>query len=151
MVWGCITAEDVGELVLIDGIMDSKKYIEILKAGLIKTIEKKGLDPKKVIFQHDNDPKHTAKITKEWLSRNKIEVMSWPAQSPDMNPIENLWDIIDRKIRKRTEKPKNKEELWAAVREEWYALDNEVVRNLYLSMTDRIGDLKNAKGSYTRW
>jgi transposase len=56
---------------------------------------------------HDNARIHTSKVTKEWINVNKINVMEWPAQSPDMNPIENLWDIIDRKIRKTPIKPSN--------------------------------------------
>jgi transposase len=151
LAWGCITSEGVGELIRIDGIMDANKYVSILSNGLLKTMENYGLDTNKVIFMHDNDPKHTAKKTKEWLYVNKINCLAWPPQSPDMNPIENLWDIIDRKIRKRKERCSNKEELWEMIKWEWYNLDKDIIRNLYLSMTQRINDLKKNKGGYTKW
>ena len=56
------------------------------------------------VFQHDNDPKHTSKVVQNYLSRKRIPVLPWPAQSPDMNPIENLRQYLDNHIPKSDRK-----------------------------------------------
>ncbi len=80
MLWGCFSAKGTGQLHRIKGTMDGAMY----RQG--QGIENGSWR----IFQHDNDPKHMAKATKEWLKKH-IKVLECPSQSPDLHPIENLW------------------------------------------------------------
>lgn len=99
LVWGCMSARGVGKLHFIEGIMDHKDYINILRENLNSSAEKMGLN-NDYIFTQDNDPKHTAWNTKMWLLHNVPKWVETPPQSPDINPIENLWSLLENNIRK---------------------------------------------------
>ena len=87
MIWGCFYFNGVGTLKITDGRIDGVKYRHILEDNLQKSVEKMGFI-NKWRFQQDNGPKHTAKATRKWFADKDIDVLKWPSQSPDLNPIE---------------------------------------------------------------
>lgn len=148
MVWGCMNAAGTGNLVFIDGIMDQDVYLNILKDNLDYSARKLGLD-RRFIFQQDNDPKHTARRVKEWLLYNTPKQLHTPPQSPDINPIEHLWDEIKRRLQKHN--IKNKTELKNAILLEWNSITSDVTEKLINSMQKRMFAIHKAKGGPTTY
>ena len=151
MVWGCITAKGVGRLHRINGNLNAPKYCAILEESLLSTLHAHSLSPHSIILQHDNDTKHRSRLAKAWLDEHCILLLPWPSSSPDLNIIENVWEELDRHLRHRHQLPRNLNELWIALQEEWYALDTEFIRKLYDSIPDRIAAVKHVHGLYTRY
>ncbi|GBM69035.1 Transposable element Tcb2 transposase [Araneus ventricosus] len=94
MVWGCMSALSVGNLHFIDGMMDKYMYLDILKQNFQQRAEKMGILPHYKLYQ-DNDPKHNAHICRLWTLYQCPQVIRTPTQSPDLNPIENIWDHLN--------------------------------------------------------
>ncbi|KAG1273829.1 hypothetical protein G6F66_013093 [Rhizopus arrhizus] len=126
---------------------------EILEDELERTIEygvsKLGFERHQVNFQHDNDPKHTSKVVKEYLQKQSYTVLQWPAQSPDLNPIENMWSLLKRRLNDYETAPKGMNELYERVTKVWYDhMKPEECQKSIESMPQRIQKCIQNKG---RW
>lgn len=149
MFWGCFSFFGPGSLVPITGMMNSQKYLEILQDRMVPELLKvNGGNP---IFQHDLAPCHTSKIVKQFFTDNKITVLDWPGNSPDINPIENLWSICKIRLRKMDCTTKTK--LMESVIEVW-CRDTKIrndCKSLVESMPKRTKMLLQAKGGHIKY
>lgn len=152
MVWGSMAAAGVGNLCFIEGTMDQMKYLEILRVNLQPSVERLGLG-RHWIFQHDSDPKHTAYNVRQWLLYNVPKTLDHPPQSPDLNPIEHIWDELDRRIRVPEVRSTitDKHSLKTALERAWSTISADVTENLVLSMPRRLQAVINAKGGPTKY
>lgn len=148
MVWGCFGGEKVDDIVKVDGRMDRFHYKAILEEHAIPSglrILGRGF-----IFQQDNDPKHTSKLCKEFLEvqyrRRKLYIMSWPPQSPDLNPIELLWDHLDREVRKTC--PTSQRDLWEKLQATWVEIGGQTLRKLLHRMPKLCAAVIKNKGGH---
>ncbi|KAG1153208.1 hypothetical protein G6F37_010565 [Rhizopus arrhizus] len=154
MLWSAITYAGVGWMCKINGNMDKTLYKEILEDELERTIEygtnKLGLERHQVIFQHDNDPKHTSKLVKEYLEQQSYNILQWPAQSSDLNPIENIWSSLNRRLNDYETAPKGMNELYERVTKVWYDLMKpDECQKVIETMPKRIKQCMKNKGRWT--
>jgi hypothetical protein len=149
--WGCIAPKGVGRLHRIQGTMDAALYVRILQECLLPTMAGMGTTRGHMVFQHDNDPKHTAKKTAKWLFDQGIPTLKWPAQSPDLNPIEHVWAELERRLAKYPNRPRIKGELWERLQAEWAKLDTGYITRLYESMPRRVRAVCAAHGGSTKY
>lgn len=148
MVWGCFAANGVGELVLVDGIMTGSSYVDIVRENVKKSARNLHLG-RRFLFQQDNDPKHTSKVAKDFFKTNKINVLEWPPQSPDLNPIENLWAILEASV--PIEQRKNKHEFFKTLQQAWNSITLDTTSKLVNSMPRRLLAVKKTKGGATKY
>lgn len=151
MVWGCITYEGMGFACKVDDIMDANLYSQILRGELMQTIDYYHLDHSEIIFQHDGDPKHTSNLAQETLNELGLDVMDWPAQSPDLNPIEHLWNHLKSKLKANDRVFATKEEVWDEIQELMKDENRELCRKFIASMPRRVQAVIQAKGGYTKY
>ena len=147
-VWGCMAANGVSDLVLTDGIIGKKYYLNILRGHLSLIAAKLQLESNHY-FQHDNDPKHTAYIVKQWVLCNTLHVLPIPHQSPDVNLIENLWVEIERRLKKF--EITNKEILKEKVVDIWNTIEKKYTKKLVKSMADRLRSIIRYKERPTKY
>ena len=148
MVWGCFSAKGRGGLRFLEkGVtMNSERYIETLEERLPTHMHIHGCN----IFMQDNAPCHRSRRTMGWFDEAEIEVLEWPGNSPDLNPIENLWHVAKMKLQGKNTGSVPK--LIRAIQDMWVNdLTPEYCRNLVDSMPRRLRRVIAAKGAMTKY
>lgn len=151
-VWAWVCVHCSGIAWRIGGRFNGQAYLDILENIMHPSVEQ--IYPNNsFIFQQDNSPIHTARMIRQWFDINNVEVLPWPACSPDLNPIENVWGWLVKHIYKRNFRPRNENELWAAIEESWEELsqNENYWRNLVSSMPARLNQVLEADGAMTKY
>ncbi|CDQ85386.1 unnamed protein product [Oncorhynchus mykiss] len=134
MVWGCFGGGKVGDLYRVKGIMKKEGYHSILQHHAIPCGQ--SLIGANFLLQQDNDPKHSSKLCKDYLGKNQsagiLSIMEWPEHSSDFNPMELLWEQLDRMVRKKC--PSSQSNLWEVLQEAWGEISSDYLNKLTTRM-----------------
>ena len=149
-IWGGIIDGRRLPLIRINGRLNADVYIEdILSQHVVPFVRREEEQGDNVILQQDNAPPHRAAITQRYLEDNQISVLPWPAVSPDMNCIENLWALLSRALRNARPQPANADELFNILNQEWDNITIVTLQNYTRSMRRRVNELFKAEGGQT--
>ena len=145
-IWGCISVKVVGCSKIYNGTINSDRYIDVIHNELIPSSHLWFIEGDEWIFQQDNASAHTSKRSTECFLRNKIELLGWPANSPDLNPIEQCWSIIDSRL--KNQDIRTVDSFKVALKAEFDKISAETCEKLFDSMPERIEKCIKSKGGH---
>jgi len=149
MVWGGVSHNGCTELKIVAGNLNAVRYRdEILQPVVLPFCRRHHFNH---VFQQDNAGCHVAHLTMDFLNFHHIRVLPWPAMSPDLNPIEHLWDELGRRVHNRINPPETLDQLRRALVAEWTNIPQAFIRNLIDSMRRRCQAVIDARGGHTRY
>ena len=146
-VWGCFCSS---------WFFNIHIFEENLNAKNVQNLQESSPSPVSCLFpgrsrdwclQEDNDPKHTSKLCRNRKEKNKITTLSWPARSPDLNPIKNVWGLLKMKVAEH--RVSSVKGLKRAIRQEWNALSTKYALKLVESLPRRLEKFCEARSDYT--
>lgn len=136
MVWAAFSILGKTPICFLSTRMNSEKYGELLENVLLPYLdETEFVNP---IFQQDNAPIHVSKYMKKWFVDHNVQILDWPAKSPDLNPIENLWAILSQSVYRHGKQFSTLAELRRDINSSWYNISPQIMKNLVNSMAGRL-------------
>ncbi|KAJ8303830.1 hypothetical protein KUTeg_018623 [Tegillarca granosa] len=149
MVWGGITANDRTPLVVIDRNLTGVRHRdEILQTHVIPFIQGQQCND---TFQHDNARPHVARVAMDFLAQHNVNVLPWPAVSPDLSPIEHVWDEMERRLHHLPNQPVTLQGLAQELDQIWNSIPQAFFRHIITSMRRCCQSCVNANGGHTRY
>ncbi len=146
--WGAVSRNALGPLVPINGNLNGEKYVELLEDHFIDSYRDSGPDS---VFMQDNASCHTSQVARAYFRQNAVTLLEWPPQSPDLNPIENIWAMLKSKMKKIPGFPRSRAELIARAQTCWAQLEAEKVDNTLNSMPKRMQLVLEARGASIKY
>ena len=146
MVWGAFSLQEQLPLVRLEGKQTGEKYAELIENSFFYQVMSE-----KYILVHDNAAFHTAQVVKNKIDELEIDVLPWPAYSPDLNPIKNLWGHIVRSIYANGKTYDNVDALWEAIQECWENIPKKIIKSLVKSMPNRMINLLENGGKTLKY
>ena len=147
MVFGMFSSQGTTPFVRLQTRVNAQIYKNIVQDHVVPIIQNSGFD--RATFMQDNAPCHKAKVVMSYLSEQDFEIIDWPLQSPDLNPIENLWKTLGVKVMEIN--PTNTEDLWVKLQEEWSKISIEDCQGLIRSCRQRCAAVIESKGPSTKY
>ena len=149
IVWAGICHDGRTQFKIVQGTLNAVKYRDdILDPIVLPFLQQRNFDH---VFQHDNAKCHVARICQDFLNQNHIRVLPWPVLSPDLSPIEHLWDELGRRVRHRQNPPETLQELRDARVDEWNNIPQAFIQRLIGSMRRRCEAVVAARGGHIRY
>ncbi|GFU59708.1 transposable element Tcb2 transposase [Trichonephila clavipes] len=148
MVWDAISYYGRSNLLRIEDNLNSNRYVhEVLQPEVVPLLQ--GIP--EAIFQQDNARPHVAKTVLDFCSAQHMQLLPWPAYSPDMSPIEHVWNLVGSRLARDPRLAVSKDELLLRIQAIWNSLPQANIQNLFDFMPRRIAALFAARGGYTKY
>ena len=150
MLWGCMSFYAYGPLRTITGKITGQKYLELLRDVVKPEMDISVLYGRVLTFQQDNAKAHKTAPVMEYLENWGYEVLNWPPQSPDLSPIENIWNVMKMRLKARRPRPRTQATMRDAMHEIWEELEDNIRMDLILGFRKRCEDCIKNKGGLVR-
>ena len=151
MLWGCMSFYAYGPLEAVEGFINGQSYLTMLRDVVRPELDFSREAGRVLIYQQDNAKAHKAQPVMDYFEDWGYEVLDWPPQSPDLSPIENIWNVMKMRLKARRPRPRTKATMRNAMMEIWDELEDDIRENLILGFRSRCEECLKNKGGLVRF